>query len=152
MKTDKSQKQGITVFEKLRKTDKSGNEYWSAKELGKLLGYSNYSTFLSVLQKAMTACSNADQKTEMHFKPFATSGSVTHKGQSDNDDMKLSRYGCYLTIQNGDRDLKPVALGQAYFAVQSRLGELSQLQKNNNLKIVKQRRHFLREELAKRNL
>lgn len=151
MKTKKSQKQGTTIFEKLRKTDKSGNEYWSAKELGKLLGYADYNLFWAVLQKAMTACSNAGQKTEMHFKQ-PVSELVTDKNQMDRDDMKLSRYGCYLAIQNGDPNLKPIALGQAYFAVQARLGELGQLQRNSNLKIVKERRYFLREELAKRNL
>lgn len=152
MKTRKSQRPSITTFEKFRKTDKSGNEYWSAKELSKLLGYTDYNLFLSVLEKAKTACSNAGQKTEFHFKQFADSKKNSNKNNGDDDDAKLSRYGCYLTIQNGDPELKPVALGQAYFAVQARLGELSQLQKNNNLKIVKERRYFLREELAKRNL
>lgn len=152
MKTQKSQKQNMTVFEKLRKTDKSGNEYWSAKELAKLLGYTDYNLFLSVLQKAKTACSNVGQKTELHFKQLPDSKSIINKDDGYGDDVKLSRYGSYLTIQNGDPELKPVALGQAYFAVQARLGELSQLQKRNNLKIVKERRYFLREELAKRNL
>lgn len=152
MKTKTSQKQSITVFEKLRKTDKSGNEYWSAKELAKLLGYTDYDLFLSVLQNAKTACRNAGQKTELHFKQLSDSALINNKEHSDGGDMKLSRYGCYLTIQNGDPELKPVALGQAYFAVQARLGELSQQQKRNNLRIVKERRCFLREELAKRNL
>jgi len=99
----------------------------------------------------MAACSNAGQKPEIHFKQLV-SKLITGKNQMDRDDIKLSRYGCYLIIQNGDPNLKPVALGQAYFAVQARLGELSHLQSNNNLKIVKERRYFLREELAKRNL
>jgi DNA-damage-inducible protein D len=152
MKTKKSQKQNVTVFENLRKTDTSGNEYWSARELAKELGYDDYNLFFLAVQKAMTACGNAGQNIETHFKQAAFSGSASPKGHSGSGDVKLSRYGCYLTIQNGDPDLKPVALAQAYFAVQARLGELSGLQKQNNLKIVKQRRYFLRGELAKRNV
>ncbi|UPZ14419.1 DNA damage-inducible protein D [Flavobacterium humidisoli] len=151
MKTKKSQENNISVFEKLRKTDKSGHEFWSAKELAKLLDYPKYSLFLKVIDKAKAGCINAGQETGLHFKDVGPIKSVGDDLQRNNGDIKLSRYGCYLAIQNGDPNLKPVALGQAYFATQTRLRELSQ-QKHKNLKIVKERRLFLREELAKRNL
>lgn len=152
MKTKKSQAKSSSVFEKLQKTDRTGKVYWSAKELSKLLGYSNYSLFLQVLDKAKAACINADQQTAMHFKDFGPIKSVNDNFQRNNGDVKLSRYGCYLAIQNGDPNLKAVALGQAYFATQTRLQELNYQRKNKNLKILKERRFFLREELAKRNL
>ena len=151
MKANKSQRKSISIFEKLKKTDNNGNEYWSAKGLAKLLGYSKYSSFIQVLDKARAACINTDQETELHFKDFSSIKSVGHDLQRNGGDVKLSRYGCYLIIQNADPALKPVALGQAYFAVQARLQELSQ-QKSKNFKIVKDRRYFLRKELAKRNL
>ena len=153
MKTKKSEQKNISVFEKLRKTDKTGNEYWSARELAKLLGYPKYSLFLQVLDKAKASCINTGQETEIHFKDVKAIKSVGDDDlQRNSSDVKLSRYGCYLAIQNGDPNLKPVALGQAYFTMQTRLQELSQQQQHKNLKIVKERRLFLREELAKRNL
>jgi DNA-damage-inducible protein D len=151
MKTKKSQENNISVFEKLRKTDKSGHEFWSAKELAKMLDYPKYSLFLKAIDKAKAVCINAGQESDIHFKDVGPIKSVGDDLQRNNGDIKLSRYGCYLAIQNGDPNLKPVALGQAYFATQTRLRELSQ-QKHKNLKIVKERRLFLREELAKRNL
>lgn len=107
---------------------------------------------MQVLDKAKAACINADQQTAMHFKDFGPIKSVNDNFQRNNGDVKLSRYGCYLAIQNGDPNLKAVALGQAYFATQTRLQELNYQRKNKNIKILKERRFFLREELAKRNL
>lgn len=152
MKTNKSQSKSISIFEKLKKTDKAGNEYWSAKDLAKLLGYSRYSSFIEVLDKAKVSCINTGQDTVSHFKDFSAIKSAGNNLQRNGVNVKLSRYGCYLTIQNADPTLKPVALGQAYFAIQARLQELSQQQKSNNFKMVKNRRYFLRKELAKRNL
>ena len=97
-----------------------------------------------MIDKAKAVCINAGQETGLHFKDVGTIKSV--------GDIKLSRYGCYLAVQNGDSNLKPVALAQAYFATQTRLQELSHQKKHKNLKIVKDRRLFLREELSKRNL
>ncbi|MDL2142324.1 MULTISPECIES: DNA damage-inducible protein D [Flavobacterium] len=152
MKANKSQSKSISIFEKLKKTDKAGNEYWSAKDLAKLLGYSRYSSFIEVLDKAKASCINAGQETASHFKDFSAIKSVGNDLQRNWVNVKLSRYGCYLIIQNADPTLKPVALGQAYFAIQARLQELSQQRKSNNFKMVKNRRYFLRRELAKRNL
>ena len=139
MTANKSQNKSISIFEKLKKTDKAGHEYWSARDLSKLLGYFRYSSFIEVLDKAKASCINTGQETALHLK-------------KNGGDVKLSRYGCYLIIQNADPTLKPVALGQAYFAIQARLQELSQQQKSKNFRIVKERRYFLRKELAKKNI
>ncbi|MFB3388594.1 BRO family protein [Flavobacterium sp. LAR06] len=112
----------------MRKTDKTGNEYWSAKDVAKLLGYTKYSLFIKVVDKAKAACINTDQETALHFKDFRAIKSGGNDLQRNGGDIKLSRYGCYLIIQNADPTLKPVALGQAYFATQARLQELNQQQ------------------------
>lgn len=151
MKAQKSTKRNISVFDKIKKSDKQGNEYWSARELGRLLGYTDFNLFLPVLDKARTACINAGQRQELHFKE-TLSQEDNKKEIQKNEDLHLSRYGCYLTIQNADPNLKAVAVGQAYMATQARYAELSLLQKKNNLKIVNQRRIFLRNQLAQRNV
>lgn len=151
MKTKKSSKRSISVFDKIRRYDKTGNEYWSSRELSGLLGYTDFKLFLPVIEKAETACRNAGQKQEMHFKEIADP-KKRKAAAFENEDINLSRYACYLIIQNADPALKPVAVGQAYLATQTRYAELSAIQRQNNLKMVKQRRIFLRNELAKRNL
>lgn len=152
MKTKKSQQRNMSIFEKLRKTDKTGNEYWSAKQLAKSLGYTKYSLFLRVLDKAKAVCIYLGQQTGVHFKDVGPINSVGDDLQSNSGDVELSRYGSYLAIQNGDPNLKPVALAQAYFATRTLLWELREQEKHKKLKIVKQRRLSLREELSKRNL
>lgn len=151
MKTKKSSKRSVSVFDKIRRYDKTGNEYWSSRELSGLLGYTDFKLFLPVIEKAETACRNAGQKQEMHFKEIADP-KKRKAAAFENEDINLSRYACYLIIQNADPALKPVAVGQAYLAAQTRYAELSAIQRQNNLKMVKQRRIFLRNELAKRNL
>lgn len=152
MKPKKTQKQNLSLFEQLRKTDRYGNEYWSAKALSKVLGYSKYSLFFPALERAKTACLMADQKMEEHFSNSAAAAEKINRPDTTFSDMRLSRFGCYLAIQNADPNLKGAASAQAYLAVQNRLAELSLLQKRNKLKIVKERRSFLREELSRCNL
>jgi len=152
MTANKSKSKSTSIFEKLKKTDKAGYEYWSARDLAKLLGYFRYSSFIEVLDKAKNSCINTGQETALHFKDFSAIRSVGNELKKGGGDVKLSRYGCYLIIQNADPTLKPVALGQAYFAIQARLQELSQQQKSKNFRIVKERRYFLRKELAKKNI
>src|SRR4051794_3024685 len=132
METTKSQRKSISIFEKLRKIDKIGYEYWSAKDLAKLLGYSKYSSFIEVLDKAKASCINTGQETGLHFKDFSAIRSFGNDLKRNGGNVKLSRYGCYLIIQNSDPALKPVALGKAYFDIKARLQELSQQQKSNN--------------------
>lgn len=151
MKTKKASKGNISVFETIRKYDKNGHEYWSSKELCLLLGYSDFQQFLPVIEKAETACRNAGQKKELHFKEITAYGK-SKSFASAKEDINLSRYACYLIIQNADPALKPVAAAQTYLAAQARYSELSAIQKQNSLRIVKKRRIFLRQQLAKYNL
>ncbi|WP_035643983.1 DNA damage-inducible protein D [Flavobacterium sp. ASV13] len=151
MKTKKSPKRSISVFDKMRRFDKAGNEFWSSKELAGQLGYADFKLFLPVIKKAETACRNAGQKQEHHFKEIAVK-KTQKNGAFESEDINLSRYACYLVIQNSDPALKPVAIAQTYLATQTRFAEISALQRQNSLKIVKKRRVFLRNELSKYNL
>ena len=90
------------VFEDIKHIDEEGNEYWLAREIQKVLGYTQWRRFESVIKKANMACENSNIKLEDHF---AEVGKMIHLGKGGTryiDDYKLSRYACYLIAQNGD--------------------------------------------------
>lgn len=106
-------------FKDIRHIDANGNEYWEARELQDLLGYKEWRYFSAVIEKAQVACSQSNNSINSHFiintkkiDAGATSKSII--------DYKLSRYACYLIVQNANPKFKAVALGQTYFAVQTR--------------------------------
>jgi DNA-damage-inducible protein D len=110
------------VFEQIRQLDDNGNEFWSARDLSKVLDYSEYRHFKPVIEKAKEACRNSGQNVSDHFEEFLEMvkiGSGAERGFDDG--VKLSRYACYLIIQNASPDKEVVALGQTYFAVSTRL-------------------------------
>jgi DNA-damage-inducible protein D len=83
----------------MRRFDKAGNEFWSSKELAVQLGYADFKLFLPVIKKAETACRNTGQKQEHHFKEIAVK-KTQKNGTFESEDINLSRYACYLVIQN----------------------------------------------------
>ena len=114
------------MFEDIKHVDEMGNEYWEARELMLILEYSKWGNFTKVIDKAKISCKVSGSKIEDCFadvgKPI-TSG----KGKVELiDDYKLSRYACYLIVQNADPRKKAVALGQTYFAVQTRKMEITE--------------------------
>jgi DNA-damage-inducible protein D len=111
-----------TVFEQIKQVDEQGNEWWSARHLGKILEYSEYRHFKPVIEKAKEACVNSQQLIEDHFEDFLEMvdiGSAAKRPMGDG--IKLSRYASYLIVQNADSSKEVVAQGQTYFAVQTRL-------------------------------
>lgn len=145
-------KRELNVFEKVKQTDENGNEFWSARELSKVLGYLEYRNFKPVIEKAKEACKNSDQLIENHFVDYhemVRIGSGAERGF--NDGIKLSRYACYLIVQNADPSKEVVALGQTYFAVQTRLQEIRQMDEYNRLSTEEEKRLFLRNEMAIHN-
>src|SRR5271163_3472776 len=89
------------VFERIRQVDDEGNEFWSARDLSKVLDYSEYRNFKPVIEKAKEACNNSGQKVDDHFVGFhemVKIGSGAERGFDDG--IKLSRYACYLIVQN----------------------------------------------------
>ena len=137
-------------FEQLKQIDQNGVEYWSARALSKLLGYSEYRHFQPVLAKAKEACLSSGQDAADHFEDILAMVTIGSGAQRELPDVKLSRYACYLVVQNGDPSKPVIAAGQTYFAVQTRRQELADDQAFQALK-EDQKRLFLRNELKEHN-
>ena len=115
----------ITPFERIRRTSSAGNEFWSSRDFAKVLGYVNYRHFEGVIAKAKTACSNSGQRVEDHFVGSDQMVEIGSGAQRKLTTVMMSRYACYLVIQNADPAKKIVAQGQTSFAIQTRRHELS---------------------------
>lgn len=141
----------LSVFEQIKQIDENGNEFWMARQLAKSLDYTDFRNFLGVIEKAKEACQNSGQAVANHLVGFnevvAVGSGATHSYPS----YKLSRYACYLIVQNADPSKEVVALGQTYFAVQTRIQEITQMEAYNQLSNEDEKRLFLRNELAKHN-
>ena len=115
-----------TVFEDIKHIDELGNEYWLARELMPLLEYSKWENFDNVIQKAVISYKNSNND-DSYWLPEVRKPIITGKGKEEYIiDYKLSRYICYLIVQNANPKKKMVALGQTYFAIQTRKQELSE--------------------------
>lgn len=150
--TDKLANQHNAVFEQIKEIDNLGNEFWGARKLSKILEYSEFRHFQPVVDRAKEACINSKQKITDHFEDYLEE--ITHgKGAKQNyPSVKLSRFACYLIVQNADPTKEVVALGQTYFAVQTRLQEIQQLDEYNRLSTEDERRLFLRNEMKQHNI
>ncbi len=115
----------ISPFESIRRVDEQGNEYWSARDLAKILGYNDFRNFQDVLKKAQIACEQSGQAVLDHFGDVTDMISVGKGASRKRSNVHLSRYACYLIVQNADPSKPIVALGQTYFAVQTRRQELA---------------------------
>ena len=134
-----------TPFEEIRKTTESGFDYWTGRDLAQVLGYVDYRNFEIVLQKAKRACFNSSMRVDDHFVEFNEMVSIGSSAHRERKNIKLSRYACYLIIQNADPGKTIVAHGQTYFAIQTRKQELA------DESIEKSRRLQLRDELKIHN-
>lgn len=112
-----------TLFESIKHVNEYGNEFWYARELQKALEYTEWRNFSKVIDKAITACENSDNAVSDHFVEV---NKIVEAGATSKpvDDYELSRYACYLIVQNADPRKKVIALGQTYFAVKTRQREL----------------------------
>jgi DNA-damage-inducible protein D len=135
----------ITPFEQIRRTSPAGNEYWSSRDFAQVLGYADYRNFEAVVERARTACFNSGQRVEDHFVGITEMIEIGKGGQRPVQTVMMSRYACYLVIQNADPAKEIVAIGQTYFAVQTRRQELS------DQEIEEQRRLLLRTEMKHHN-
>ena len=132
-------------FEQIKKLDKSGSEFWSARELMVALGYSNWQNFDEVVKKAQRACVNSGQKIDDHFIGINILVMVGLNITRPTKEWKLDRYACYLIAQNGDSSKPQIALAQTYFAIQTRRQELSDQMNADN------KRLFIRSEVTVQN-
>jgi DNA-damage-inducible protein D len=140
-----------SIFEDVKKINDQGIECWSARQLSAIIGYSEYRHFLPVIAKAKEACENSGHVISDHFEDILEMVALGSGAKRNIEDVKLSRYACYLIVQNADPAKEIVALGQTYFAVQTRKQEIIERADYQNLKTEDERRLFLRNQLKVHN-
>lgn len=133
-------------FERIRRHDDAGMEFWSSRELAQVLGYEDYRNFISVQEKARIACDNSGIPAADHFVDVTDMIEIGKGGRREVATVLLSRYACYLIVQNADPRKEIVAHGQTYFALQTRRQELSDEQEEDK------RRLLLRSEMRRHNV
>ncbi|MBR3229586.1 MAG: DNA damage-inducible protein D [Bacilli bacterium] len=114
------------TFEDIKHTNEYGKEFWYARELMTALEYSKWGNFEKVIEKAKIACAASKNNVYDHFADVSKMVLIGSNAKREQSDYKLSRYACYLIVQNSDPRKEVVALGQTYFAIQTRRQELSE--------------------------
>lgn len=139
----------LSPFERIREGD-GEHEYWSARNLATVLDYTQWRNFNQAITRAIRACRNSGQDPADHFAEVSKMVTIGSGAGRKLKDFRLSRYACYLIIQNADPEKEIVALGQTYFAVQTRRQETADAQVLEGL-TEDQRRLYLRGQLADHN-
>ncbi len=139
-----------TIFEQIKHINAIGQEYWSARELYGALDYTKWDKFLNVIAKAKEACKNSGQSIDDHFPRVEKLINLPKTAQRDIGDLHLTRYACYLIVQNADPGKEVIALGQTYFAFQTRKAELIE-QAYEQLETEDEKRLLLRQEMVAHN-
>ncbi len=114
------------MFEEIKHIDEYGNEYWYARELSKVLEYRDWRNSLKVLKKAKEACENSGIDVDVQLVEVNKLSKRNNNAVAIIQDFKLTRYMCYLIVQNADPSKEVIALGQTYFAIQTRKQELTE--------------------------
>ena len=137
-------------FENIRQQDDRGEEFWSARDLAPLLEYQDWRNFMQVVDKARLACEQSRQAVADHFGDTTKMVAIGSNAQRSVPDVHLSRYACYLIVQNGDPSKPVIANGQTYFAIQTRRQELANDTAFGQLS-EDEKRLAIRNELAQHN-
>jgi len=111
-------------FENVSYKTEEGVEFWLARDLQKLLGYSKWNNFISVIDKAKLACKNSQENISNHFAEVGKTIKMPKNASRNINDVMLTRYACYLIAQNGDSKKEEIAFAQTYFALQTRKAEI----------------------------
>ena len=118
------------LFEDIKHIGEFGNEYWLARELKNVLGYNQWRSINDLIERAKVACKESKYNVDDHFALYRKMVGIGSKTQRKVIDYKLSRYACYLIVMNGNPKKEIIALGQTYFAIQTRKQELSEKEYN----------------------
>lgn len=136
------------TFENIKHVNENGEEFWYARELQTTLEYTEWRNFVKVINKAKEACSNSGINVFEHFVDVNKTSPMPNGGFKPIDDIALSRYACYLIVENGDPRKEVIALGQSYFAVKTRQQELID---NYEILNENQKRLAIRREMIEHN-
>ncbi|MBS4069244.1 MAG: DNA damage-inducible protein D [Sulfurimonas sp.] len=142
--------QNHQTFEDIKQIDSNGVEFWYARALAKVLEYSDFRNFIKVIDKAKVACANSGFEVADHLVEVNEMVNIGSGASREMESFALSRYACYLIVQNADPSKSVVANGQTYFALQTRRAELQDDEKFAQLK-EEEKRLFLRNELKEHN-
>ena len=137
------------IFEEIKHIDDDGNEYWKARELQKVLEYSQWRRFENVINKAKVACKNSKIDVNEHFANIGKLSKRSNNAVVEISDYNLSRYACYLIVQNADSRKECIALGQTYFAIKTRRQEIRE--KDYNMFPEDEKRFYNRDLTRKGN-
>lgn len=139
-------------FEKIKRISEDGYEYWSARDLYKLLEYSEYRHFLPVIDKVKEALVSLNEDIQNHIEDMLDMVEIGSGATRELDSLKLSRFACYIAVQNADPSKTNVALGQAYFAIKTRQKELLEEDEKRLIQSEEDsKRLLLREQMRKHN-
>ena len=134
-------------FEDIKHVDEYGNEYWLARELQQVLEYKKWQKFTNVIENAKLACAQSQFMIDEHFTQVGKTSKMPNGGVKNILEYKLSRYACYLIVQNSDPRKEVVALGQTYFAIQTRKQELTEKEYVN---LTEDEKRFYQRNLTKK--
>ena len=149
--TDKQvAKQHHATFEGIRQLDDDDKEFWFARDLAPLLEYQDWRNFVQVIDKARVACAQSGRAASDHFGDVTKMVAIGSGAHREIADVRLSRYACYLIVQNGDPSKSVIANGQTYFALQTRRQELADSARFSQLS-EDDKRVAIRNELATHN-
>ena len=130
-------KQSKSPFDSIKRVDREGSEYWLARELMGLLGYTNWRQFNEVTQRAIVSCRVHGENVEHHFEVEFNLVKRSQGGGTKQQNYKLSRYGSYLVAMNGDVRKPEIAQAQAYFVVKTREAETVIPQQRDELEALR---------------
>lgn len=136
------------TFEAIKHFTTEGIEFWYARELQDVLEYKQWRRFSEVIDKAKIACQNSGNILSDHFANVGKMVDIGSGAERETEDMMLSRYACYLIVQNGDSRKKVIAIGQTYFAEKTRQQELIE---NYDQLTEEQKRLAIRNEIIAHN-
>ena len=134
-------------FEDIKHIDEYGNEYWLARELQQVLEYKKWQKFINVIENAKLSCEQSKFMIDEHFIQVGKTSKMPNGGVKNILEYKLSRYACYLIVQNSDPRKEVVALGQTYFAIQTRKQEITEQEYVN---LTEEEKRFYQRNLTKK--